>query len=98
MATEIKTWQILDGKLLSIETNLAQEGRTEPYDLEKWIISNPSIVGSDLVIIGKQVITKSGPLDLLAIDKSENTVIIELKRERLSGEVSSRPFRDGFMG
>jgi len=86
MATEIKTWQILDGKLESIETNMAQEGRTESYDLEKWITSNPSIVGSDLVIIGKQVATKSGPLDLLAIDKSGNTVIIELKRDRLPRE------------
>jgi len=83
MATEIKTWQISDGKLELIDTNLAKEGRTEPYDLEEWIISNPSIVGSDLVIIGKQVTTKSGPLDLLAIDKSGNTVIIELKRDKL---------------
>lgn len=86
MATEIKTWQILDGKLEPIESKMAQEGRTEPYDLEEWIVSNPSIVSSDLVIIGKQVQTKSGPLDLLALDKSGNTVIIELKRDKLPRE------------
>jgi len=86
MATEIKTWQILNGKLESIDTNLVKEGKTEPYDLEEWIISNPSIVGSDLIIIGKQVTTKSGPLDLLAIDKSGNTVVIELKRDKLPRE------------
>jgi len=86
MATEIKTWQLIAGKLESIESNMVQEGRTELYDLEEWIISNSSIVGSDLVIIGKQVTTKSGPLDLLAIDKSGNTVIIELKRDKLPRE------------
>ena len=86
MATEIKTWQLINGKLESIESNMVHEGRTELYDLEEWIISNPSIVGSDLVIIGKQVTTKSGPLDLLAIDKSGNTVIIELKRDKLPRE------------
>jgi len=86
MATEIKTWQIVDGKLKLLESTLANSGRTEAYDLESWIASNPSIIGSDLVIIGRQVTTKSGPLDLLAIDSSGNTVIIELKRDILPRE------------
>lgn len=83
MATEIKTWQIIEGKLELVESTLAEAGRTEAFDLETWIASNPNIVGSGLVIIGRQVITKSGPLDLLAIDKAGNTVIIELKRDIL---------------
>ena len=33
MGTEIKSWQIVDGKLTSIETTRRSEGRTEPYDL-----------------------------------------------------------------
>ncbi len=86
MATEIKTWQIIDGKLETINTSMSQEGRTEPYDLEEWIVSNPSIIGSDLVIVGRQVSTKSGSMDLLAIDKSGNLVIIELKRDKLPRE------------
>ena len=53
MGTEIKTWQIMDGKLQSITTNLKNEGRTEPYDLEPWLESNPAILGSDIVIIGR---------------------------------------------
>ena len=83
MGTEIKTWQIVDGKLAPIQTALKTEGRTEPYDLEPWIASQPDIVASDLLIVGRQVTTRSGPIDLLGIDSSGNTVIIELKRDEL---------------
>ena len=87
MATQIKTWQIVDGKLQEIETKLSDIGRTEAYDLESWIVSNPSIIEQDLTIIGRQVKTNSGPLDLLALDHAGNSVIIELKRDKLPREV-----------
>ncbi|OFX17280.1 MAG: hypothetical protein A2Z18_06525 [Armatimonadetes bacterium RBG_16_58_9] len=86
MGTEIKTWQIVDGKLRAIDTDLEKQGKTEPYDLEPWIASNPAIVGSDVAIIGRQVMTKSGPIDLLGMDKSGNPIIIELKRGMLPRE------------
>jgi hypothetical protein len=86
MGTEIKTWEIVDGKLSSIDTTLKTEGRTEPYDLEPWLSTNPEIIGPDIMIIGRQVKTKSGPIDLLGIDKSGNTVIIEIKRDELPRE------------
>ena len=86
MTTQIKTWQIIDGDLTPIQTSLASQNRTEPYDLEQWIASNPETVGSDIAIIGRQVICKSGPLDLLGIDKQGNLVVIELKRDRVARE------------
>lgn len=86
MGTEIKTWQILDGSLCAIDTTLKNEGRTEPYDLEPWLASNPEIIGVDILIIGRQVTTRSGPIDLLGIDRSGNTVIIEIKRAELPRE------------
>ncbi len=86
MGTEIKTWQIVDGRLRSIATNLKSEGRTEPYDLEPWLQSNPAILGPDIVIIGRQTMSKSGPIDLLGIDKTGNVVIIEIKRDKLPRE------------
>jgi Holliday junction resolvase-like predicted endonuclease len=86
MATEIQTWQIVDGKLEKIETSLAEEGRTEAYDLESWIESNPSIIGSGLSIIGRQVQTRSGRMDLLGLDGLGNLVIVELKRDKLPRE------------
>ena len=79
MATEINTWQIVDGKLVSANNKLSDTGRKEKEDLEVWIKSNPIILGHNLIIIGEQVRTKSGPLDLLAIDDQGNTVIVELK-------------------
>ncbi|MPR32484.1 endonuclease NucS domain-containing protein [Salmonirosea aquatica] len=87
MATEIKTWQIVDGKLTHVSSSLTENGRKEKDDLEQWIKSNPEILGNEIAIIGQQVYTKSGPLDFLGIDRSGNLVIIELKRDKLAREV-----------
>jgi hypothetical protein len=86
MATEIKTWQIKNGKLEVLSSTLADNGRKEKSDLEQWIKSNPLILGEDVAIIGEQVQTSSGPLDFLGIDSSGNVVIVELKRDRLPRE------------
>lgn len=83
MATEIQSWQVQDGKLRSIRTSMAEAGRMEASDLEAWIVSDPSVVGPDLVLIGRQTMTKTGPLDLLAVDSQGNVVIVELKRKAL---------------
>ncbi|MDQ3845037.1 MAG: endonuclease NucS [Bacteroidota bacterium] len=87
MATEIKTWQLINGKLTPVSSSLVDNGRKEKDDLEQWIKSNPEILGNDIAIIGEQVLTKSGPLDFLGIDRSGNLVIVELKRDKLPREV-----------
>lgn len=86
MPTQIKTWQIIDGQLHDVKSALADHGHTEAFDLEDWIVSHPSIIGRDLTIIGRQVQTQSGPLDVLAIDRLGNLVIVELKRNKLPRE------------
>jgi len=90
MATEIKVWQIINGKLQPIETTMIEAGRKETEDLEKWIKSNPLILGEDILIIGEQVPTKSGLIDFLGIDKSGNLVTIELKRDKLPRDTLSQ--------
>lgn len=87
MATEIKTWEIIDGKLNQISTTLADNNRKEREHLEQWIKSNPEILGNDIAIIGEQIQTKSGYLDFLGIDDTGNLVIVELKRDKLPREV-----------
>jgi len=87
MATEIKTWEIIDGELVEINTTLAQNERKEKDDLEKWLKTNPKILGDNILIFGEQVRTKSGPLDYLGIDNSGNLVIVELKRDKLARDV-----------
>lgn len=86
MASEIKSWHIENGKLLPIKSSLSEHGKKEKDDLEQWIKSNPSILGEDIAIIGEQIQTSSGPMDFLGIDISGNTVIVELKRDRLPRE------------
>ena len=63
-----------------------------PYDmaheeavLESWLEKNPeSIVeGGSLLIIGRQVLTNLGGfIDLLALDRAGNVIVVELKRGR----------------
>lgn len=87
MATEIKTWEIIRGELIEVNTRLVQNDRKEKEDLEKWIKTNPNVLGDDILIIGEQVRTKSGPLDYLGIDNKGNLVIVELKRDKLARDV-----------
>ncbi len=83
MATNIKAWEITEGQPKPLETSLANEGKTEALDLEEWLASDPSIIRPGLKLIGRQVATRSGPLDLLAVDRSGDLVVIELKRDQL---------------
>ncbi len=83
MTTKVKIWQIKEKQLLPIKKTLEEEGRKEQEDLEEWIKSYPKILGGNLLIIGNQIKTKSGPLDFLAIDENGNTVIVELKRGKI---------------
>lgn len=87
MATEIKTWEIVNEELSLVNSRLSDNQRKEREDLEKWIKTNPEILGEDILIIGEQVATKSGYLDFLGIDRTGNTVIVELKRDKLPREV-----------
>lgn len=86
MATEIGVWEVINEKLKPIDISLADAGDMEK-DLEKWIKEFPQVLGQDMLIIGEQTRTKSGPLDFLAIDKFGNLVIIELKRGNLPRDV-----------
>ncbi len=83
MATEIRVWQVENDVLTPIDTTLTEAGRTERHDLERWVRSDPGILGQGILVIGEQVETRSGPLDFLAVDRDGNTVIIELKRDRM---------------
>jgi len=86
MSTEIRIWQIHDDGLRPLATTMAETGRNEPEDLQRWIRTAPSILGGDVLIIGEQVQTRSGPMDFLGIDSEGNTVVVEVKRDRVPRE------------
>ncbi len=56
--------------------------------IENWVANDPSLLGLDAVIIGRQVPTEHGKfIDLLALDRTGGLVIIELKKDRTPREI-----------
>jgi hypothetical protein len=84
MATRMSLWQLNpDGSATAVmEQKLASEAQ-----IETAIESVPEMLGMDLMIVGRQTMTPSGPLDLLAIDADARLVVIENKRDRTPREV-----------
>lgn len=63
-------------------TGFSEQRLRERFDIQEWIEKSPSILGEELLVIGKEVTLASGKrLDLLSIDKEARLVIIELKRD-----------------
>ena len=72
------------------EAEFAALGLRERHDIQEWIAKKPSILGDDLLVVTKEF---SGfdrtdeRLDLLAVDRLGNLVIIELKRDDTGADV-----------
>jgi len=76
------------------QTKLKQEEILE-QDLEDWIEQDPTVLGEELLIIGRQVRIPdvNDRIDLLALDTNGNLVIIELKRGKLKDPVDMQSLR-----
>lgn len=84
MSFNMNLWKV-DGNDLS-EINTATLDKEER--LENWITKDPSILGIDFLLIGRQVTSEyRGRIDLLAINSQGDLVIIELKRDRTPREI-----------
>jgi RecB family endonuclease NucS len=56
--------------------------------IETWLTRQPDLLGLDILIIGRQVVTDfQGRIDLLGIDADGDLVIVELKRDRTPREI-----------
>lgn len=56
--------------------------------LQGWIAKDPSIIGLDALVIGREItIENGGRIDILAIDRDGDISIIEVKRHRTPREV-----------
>lgn len=66
------------------ETTLSEHNILERQDIEKWIEDYPDVLGEELLIVSTEYdrFDKTRErLDLLAIDRDGNLVVIELKRD-----------------
>lgn len=81
---QIKLWKIDSDKIKQIDKDrLDYEKR-----LEKWLLEDISILSTNLVVIGSQVITPYGKIiDILALNSVGDLIIIELKRDKTYREV-----------
>lgn len=77
-------YKVSSGELVPVQRmTLAKE-----EVLEGWISKDPSIIGLDVLIIGRQIVTDhKGRIDILAIDREGDLTIVELKRDRTPREV-----------
>jgi hypothetical protein len=84
MAFSIKLWQASGDNLQEIGSHSLDDEQR----LETWIATDPSILGMDVLLIGRQVTTiNRGRIDLLGVDSDANVVIFELKRDMTPREV-----------
>lgn len=50
------------------------------HRFEEMLIQRPEMLGEGVTLVGRQLMTESGPLDLLGIDEEGKLVVYELKR------------------
>jgi Endonuclease NucS len=66
----------------------AELGLLERFDIQEWVVSRPDVLDEELLVLAKEYILPSGiRLDLLALDKAANLVVVELKRDSSGSDV-----------
>lgn len=87
MPKEIRLWRVVEGRLHEVgDQRLDLERR-----LEDWVHDDIGVLEEDLLVIGRQVQTEFGGLiDLLALDRNGDLVIVELKRDRTPRDVTAQ--------
>jgi hypothetical protein len=74
-------------RLFRIEADRLVESRRKALDfeqkIERWVAEDLSLIGVDGVVVGRQVDTDHGKrIDILAMDRDGNLIIVELKRDK----------------
>ena len=79
-----RLYKLTDGALVPVpQSQLANEDM-----IEGWVAEQPSLLGLDILVIGRQVVTDfGGRIDLLGIDAEGDLSIVELKRDRTPREI-----------
>ena len=89
---EIGTTEMIEVK----QTSFAEEGIKEREDLQRLLLDKIEIVSSDLMVITEEFgdwVDSNRRIDILAIDKNANLVVIELKRTEDGGHMELQSIR-----
>jgi hypothetical protein len=81
----INLWSVQerDGSLRAVGLDEVANTETENH-LEELLVGSPDLLLPGLVLIGRQLPTEGGPLDLLGVDQDGRLVVFELKRGTLT--------------
>lgn len=84
MTISMNLWSVENGSLKEI-----QQSRVDlESHLEDWVCADPMLLNLDVMIIGRQVHTTfGGYIDLLAISREGDLVVIELKRDKTPRDI-----------
>ncbi len=83
---KVKLWSVMkdpDGKLKAEDVPDLHNTDTEQL-IEDLLIASPELLMDELSLIGRQIPTNGGPLDLLGVDEEGGLVVFELKRGTLT--------------
>lgn len=89
--TDELVFEVFDSRATkAVPISLEEAGLREREHLQEWIVSNPEILGEDIIIVTVEFgswVSHSGSserdrLDVLALDSSGRLLVVELKRGR----------------
>ena len=82
---KIQLWSVdrTEGALSATAVESIDNTETE-QDLEELLVASPDLLMDGLTLIGRQVPTDGGPLDLLGVDADGRLVVFELKKGTLT--------------
>ncbi|NOJ92525.1 hypothetical protein HMI51_06225 [Corallococcus coralloides] len=90
-------YEVSGGSLKKVESvSFAREGVRERQDLQKWLRDEPEALGEELLIVAEEFgdwEDSRRRIDLLALDRSANLVVIELKRTEDGGHMELQAIR-----
>lgn len=81
----IGLWKVQNDASGRAATPVSSKQSTETESLlEEILVKSPSLLGDRIQLVGRQVQTEGGPLDLLGVDEDGRLVVFELKRGTLT--------------
>ena len=78
---EVKIWVVEGSQVAPLEATSRME---HEQLLEETLVKHPDLLMEGVTLVGRQIPTDGGPLDLLGVDDEGRLVVFELKRGKLS--------------